>query len=152
MLVERVNRYVTKSLKIMCNEQDSVRVTLEAICLLLYVWNSCPVPGTDISRSLVAVGREFAFPIDYSSGKHWELTALTTTVVSYSKDLTTRLSAYQEVAKLLVKEQQSYYRELINACRPGPHVYLIDYMRTRFIRALAVAYGYHNVRINLARI
>jgi hypothetical protein len=64
MLVERVNRYVTKGLKIMCNERDSVRVAIEAMLLLLHAWNSCPVPGTDISRSLVAVGREFAFPID----------------------------------------------------------------------------------------
>ena len=75
MLVEWVNRYVTKGLKIMCNERDSVRVALEAILLLLYAMNSCPVPGADISCSLVAaVGREFAFLIDYSSGKHWELT------------------------------------------------------------------------------
>jgi hypothetical protein len=36
MLVERVNRYLTKGLKIMCNERDSVRVALEAILLLLY--------------------------------------------------------------------------------------------------------------------
>ena len=72
MLVDRVNRYLTKGLKIMCNERDSVRVALEAILLLLYAWNSCPVPGTVISRSLVAVGGEFAFPIDYSSSKHWE--------------------------------------------------------------------------------
>ena len=68
MIVERINRYLTKGLKIMCNERDSVRVALEAILLLLYAWNSCPVPGTDISHSLVAVGREFAFPIDFSSG------------------------------------------------------------------------------------
>ena len=117
MLVERVNRYVTKGLKIMCNERDSIRVALEAILLLLYAWNSCPVPGTDISRRLVAVGREFAFPIDYSGGKHWELTSSTTTVVSYSKELGTRLSACQEVAKLLVEEQRSYHRELTNARR-----------------------------------
>jgi hypothetical protein len=69
MIVERINRYLTKGLKIMCNERDSVRVALEAILLLLYAWNSCPVPGTDISRSLVAVGREFAFSIDFSSRK-----------------------------------------------------------------------------------
>jgi hypothetical protein len=125
MLVERVNRYLTKGLKIMSNERDSVRVALEAILLLLYAWNSCPVPGTDISRSLVAVGREFAFPIDYSSGKHWELTSSPTTVVSYSKELATRLSACQEVSKLLVEEQRSYHRELVNACRPDPHVYSV---------------------------
>ena len=109
MLVERVNRYVTKGLKIMCDEQDSVRVALEAILLLLYAWNSCPVPGTDISRCLVAVGREFAFPIDFSSEKHWELTSLPSTAVSYSKELATRLSTLREVTELLVEEQQSYH-------------------------------------------
>jgi hypothetical protein len=56
MLVERVNRYVNKGLKIMCNERDSVRVALEAILILLCARNSCPVPGTYISCSLVAVG------------------------------------------------------------------------------------------------
>ena len=72
MLVERICRYFNKGLTIMCNERDTVQVALESLLLLLYVWNSCPVLGTDISRtSLVAVGREFAFPIDYLSGKHW---------------------------------------------------------------------------------
>ena len=79
----------------------------------------------DISRSLVAVGRKFAFPIDYSSGKHWELTSSPSTVVTYSKELVTHLSACRKVAKLLVKEQRAYHRELINACRPNPCVYSI---------------------------
>ena len=109
MLMERVTCYVNKGLKIMCNEHNSVRVALEAILLLLYAWNSCPVPGTDISHSLVAVGQEFSFPIDFSSGKHWELISLPSTVVSYSKELVTRFSTCREVAELLVEEQQSYH-------------------------------------------
>ncbi len=125
MLIEQVNRYLTKGLKIMCNKRDSVRVALEAILLLLYAWNSCPVPGTNISRSLVAVCQEFAFPIDYSSRKHWELTSLPSTVVSYSKELAMRLSACPKVAEMLVKEQRSYHRELINVRRPDPHVYSV---------------------------
>jgi hypothetical protein len=36
MIVERVNRYLTKVLKIMTNERGSVRIALEAILLLLY--------------------------------------------------------------------------------------------------------------------
>ena len=56
-LVERVNCYVNKSITIMRNERNSVKVALEAIFLLLYAWNSCQVPGTDITCSLVAVGR-----------------------------------------------------------------------------------------------
>ena len=125
MLVERINRYLNKGLRVMCNERDSVRVALEAILLLLYAWNSCPVPGTDISRSLVAVGREFTFPINFSSGKHWELTSTASTVVSYSKELAHRLSACREVAELLVEEQRAYHREYINARRPDPRIYSV---------------------------
>jgi hypothetical protein len=88
----------------MCNEQDLVRVALKAILLLLNVWNFCTVPGTDISRRLIAVGRKFAFPIDFSSGKHWELTSSARTVVSYLKDLAAWLLACRLVAELLVEE------------------------------------------------
>ena len=72
--------------------------------MLLYAWNSCPVPGTDISRSLIAVGREFQFPIDYSVGKHYELTSTPRAVESYARNLAIRLEACQEVATLLLKE------------------------------------------------
>jgi hypothetical protein len=75
MLVERVNRYLNKGLKIMTNERDSVRVAMEAILLLLYAWNSAPIPGTDLSWCFVALGREFQFPIDFSANKHFELTS-----------------------------------------------------------------------------
>ncbi len=125
MMVECVNQYLTKGLKIMTNERDSVRVALEAILLLLYAWNSCPIPSTDISRSLVAVGHEFAFPIDYSSNKHWELTSSPISVESYSKDLATYLSALCKVAQLLVQEHRAYHRELINFCHSDPCSYSI---------------------------
>ena len=55
-------------LRIMTNELDSIQIALEAILLLIYAWNSCPVLGTAISRSLVAVHREFSFPINFSAG------------------------------------------------------------------------------------
>ncbi len=109
----------------MCNERDSVWVALEAILLLLYVWNSCPVPGMDISRSLIAVGHEFAFPIDFSSGKHCELTSSASTVVFYSKDLAAWLLACRLVAELLVEEQCAYHCEYINARRPNPRIYSV---------------------------
>ena len=56
MLVERVNRYLNKGLKVMTNEHDSVCFVMEAILLLLYAWNSAPIPGTDLSQSFVALG------------------------------------------------------------------------------------------------
>ena len=109
----------------MCNERDSNCVALEAILLLIHAWNSCPVPGTDISRSLVAVGREFAFPINFSSGKHAELYSAPGTVESYAKELATRLESCCEVAMLLVKEQRYSNCKLINSRRRDPHVYFV---------------------------
>jgi hypothetical protein len=126
MLVERVNWYLNKGLCIMCNKWDSVWVTLKAILLLLYARNSCPVPGMDISCSLIAVSREFTFLIDLSSGKHWELTSSTSTVVSYLKDLAAWLSACGLVAELLVEDQRAYHREYINARRPDPCIYFVS--------------------------
>ncbi len=115
MLVERINRYLNQGLRIMCNERDSNRVALEAILLLIYAWNSCPVPGTDISRSMIAVGREFAFPIGFSSGKHAELYSAPGSIVSYSKELASCLDACHKVAMLLVKEQRCWHCKLINS-------------------------------------
>jgi hypothetical protein len=107
----------------MCNERDTVRVALESLLLLLFAWNSCPVPGTNILRSLVAVGRKFAFPIDYSSGKHWQLTSSPDTIDMYSKQLAIRLSACRKVVELLVREHREWHRALINSRRQDPRVY-----------------------------
>jgi hypothetical protein len=123
MLVEQINCYLNKGLHIMCNKHDLVRVALEGILLLLYTWNSCPIPGTDIFRSLIAVGQEFAFPIDFLGGKHWELMSTPNTVVSYLKELATRLSACHKVAEYLVKEQRTYHCKLINARKPDLRIY-----------------------------
>jgi hypothetical protein len=64
VLVKWLCRYVNKGLRIVTNRRNSIRVALEALLLLLNAWNSCPVPGTDISHSLVAVGHKFASVID----------------------------------------------------------------------------------------
>jgi hypothetical protein len=63
MLVEHVNRYLNKGLKVMTNEHSSVRIAMEAILLLLYVWNSAPIPGTNLSRCFV--GYWLQIPISY---------------------------------------------------------------------------------------
>ena len=57
MIVERICRYLNKCLTIFTNERDDNRVALEGILMSLYAWNSAPIIGTDISRSLIVVGR-----------------------------------------------------------------------------------------------
>jgi hypothetical protein len=59
ILVEHVNRYLNKGLKLMTNERGSVGIAMEAILLLLYMWNSAPILGTNLSRCFVALGCKF---------------------------------------------------------------------------------------------
>jgi hypothetical protein len=96
-------------------QRDSPCIALEAILLLIYAWNSCLVPGTDISCSLVAVGHEFQFPINFTSGKHIKLMSVPGAVISYSRELATRLSACHQIASILVEEHQCWHRELVNS-------------------------------------
>ena len=87
--------------------------------LLLYVPDAgAPIPGTDLSQSFVASGREFQFPIVFSANKHFELMSTPSIVSSYSRDLAKCLSALREVSGLLVKEQRAFYREFVNLRRP----------------------------------
>jgi hypothetical protein len=125
MLVERLNRYLNEGLQIMANERDSNRIALEAILLLIYAWNSCPVPGTDISHCMVALGHEFQFPINFSTGKHAELYSAPGTVKSYSKQLASCLTCCCAVATSLVKEQRCWHRELVNSQRRDPWIYSV---------------------------
>jgi hypothetical protein len=125
MLVNRVDLYLNKGLNIMTNERDSVRVAMEAILLLLYAWNSAPIPNTDISRCFVALGREFQFPIDFSADKHMGLTSTPASVTAYSRNLATRLLALREDANLLVEEQRVCHCEFINSRQPDPKLYSI---------------------------
>ena len=65
IMVERFNAFLNKSLRIFCSERDTTRAFVEGAQLTAYAWNSAPMAETNISRSLVAVGREFQFPIDF---------------------------------------------------------------------------------------
>jgi hypothetical protein len=122
MIIKLLCQYFNKGLQIMTTKGDTVCVALEALLLLLYAWNSCPVPGTDILRSLVAVGREFAFLIDYSCSKYWELTSSPATVEMYSKQLAECLGACHDIALLLVQEQREWHHALINSHQCNPPV------------------------------
>jgi hypothetical protein len=122
-IVECLNPYLNAGLRIMTNERNSTCIALEAILLLINAWNLCPVPGTDISRSMVAIGRKFTFPIDFSTGKHAKLYSTPGTIESYSRELAIRLSSCREITDLLVLEHQCRHRNLVNSRRHNPRIF-----------------------------
>ena len=125
VLTERYHVYLNKALTIFCQERDSIRTSTEAVLLCQYAWNSAPVIGTDISRSLIVTGREFRFPIDFSSEPFVNLRPSAQSVENYAADQQTILTKAKEIFKVLIEEHRAMHREYINSNRPDPIVYNI---------------------------
>ena len=124
-LVERICRYLNLCLTVFCNERGTNRVALEGILMSLYAWNSAPVIGTDISRSLLVTGREFNFPIDFSTEQHQLLASTPMKVNSYAADQAKLLSCGRSLAKELIHAHRAWHREYVHQTRPDPRLYSV---------------------------
>ena len=63
--VERLFRFFNKAVTIAAAERlGDTKITVETIHVATYAWNASAIDGTDIVRSVPAVGRPFRFPID----------------------------------------------------------------------------------------
>ena len=113
IMVERFNNFFNKGLNIFCSERDTTRYFVQGTHMLAYAWNSAPVTETDISCSLIVVGREYQFPLDVIPGD----TSIDISPVStfqYAKDITHQLSKCREIYKVLIDEHRTMHREYIN--------------------------------------
>ena len=88
----------------------------------LYAWNPDPIIGTDISRSMIVVGRNIKFPIDYSIDLHHILTSNPKKLASFAGKQATLLSSGREIARELINAHRTYQREYINSRRPNQRV------------------------------
>jgi hypothetical protein len=120
MIIKCLNHYLNAGMRIIMIELDFTCIALKAI---LYM--NCLVPSTDISRSMVAISREFAFLIDFSTGKHAELYLMPGTVESYSWDLAIHLSSCHEIADLLVWEHCCWHQDLVNSCQCNQRIFSV---------------------------
>jgi hypothetical protein len=125
ILVERFNRFLNSSLLMFNNDRKSNRVFLEGAMMCTYAWNSAPVAGTDLSRALLVLGREFHFLIDFTTRQHLTFNIPASGVQSYAADMLNLLEKCQEVYKLLIHEQRTYHRELRNSQLNHPQKYKI---------------------------
>ena len=80
---------------------------------------------TDISRSLVAVGREFSFPIDFVDQNSPNLNSSVQAKLKYTDELRLQLKASREVYKVLIEEHRCMHKEYVNARRPDPFLFNI---------------------------
>ncbi|MGH7955254.1 MAG: hypothetical protein ACREOZ_04765, partial [Gloeomargaritales cyanobacterium] len=72
--VERFHRYLNKAVTIAANDRGTNTIFIEAAAVAAYAWNSSPIDGTGIIRSIPAIGREIKFPCDFEFGEDLAVT------------------------------------------------------------------------------
>jgi hypothetical protein len=83
--------------------------------MLTYAWNSCPVLGTDLSRLLLMVRREFHFPIDFEANHRVSSEATDNSKKCFAENLTDLLLKSREIYVLLITEHGAVQQEYRNA-------------------------------------
>ena len=125
MIVERIYRFLNSYLTFFCNERGNNRVALEGILMSLYACNYAPVVGTGISRSLLVTGREFNFPIDFSTEQHQILTSNPLKVSTFAVEQARLLEWGRAIARELIHHRWAYHRDYINQRRPNPLMFSV---------------------------
>jgi hypothetical protein len=115
ILVERFNCYLNSGLRVFNNDRGTNRVFLEGSHTLTYAWSSCPVLGTDLSQSLLIVGREFRFPIDFEADRRVSFETSDKEKKLFADNLTDLLRKSREIYLLLIAEHRAAHREYRNA-------------------------------------
>jgi hypothetical protein len=118
ILVERFFRSLNKAVTIASNDRGTNDVFVEAVHCFTYAWNASVIDGTDIVRSVAALGREFKFPLDLDlspipvpvDGDVCELHAF----LRFHQD-NARIAA--EVLKIIIEDRRCYHRERMNQDR-----------------------------------
>ena len=62
--VEKFYRFINKAITIVVEDRGTSDIFVAAGVTAGYAWNSSPIDGTDILRSVPAIGRELHFPLD----------------------------------------------------------------------------------------
>ena len=66
--VEKFHRFLNKTSKIQENDHGTHNGIAHTVKTSRFAWNSAHIDGTDIDRSVAAIGRKFKFPLDIELG------------------------------------------------------------------------------------
>ena len=113
--VERYHRYLNKTQAIVGNDRGTHKTFIQNAKTSQYAWNSAPIDNTDIVRSLVAVGREFRFPLDIELCPVPPLNDKQNgALAQYLRDVSNDSAFATSVLQILIEERRSAHCERHN--------------------------------------
>jgi hypothetical protein len=133
--VERFFRYLNKAVTIASSDRGTHQVWVEAAMIATYAWNCSPIDGTDVVRSVPAMGREFRFPFDLATDpaatNPLPLSDPSASVLRYITQTSAHVDFAQKVVALVIADRREAHRDRVNAGRTGPNFAIGDLVLVR---------------------
>ena len=118
VLVGNFHQFLNKAVTIAVGDEKTFGCFTEAGIVAGYAWNSAHIDGTNINRSILAIGRELKFPINISSASLSPLTSnQADSVVKYLRLIDSSKHFASEILKILIENRRTVHRERINNYR-----------------------------------
>lgn len=112
---ERYHRYLNKVQTIEGNNIGTNTNFMRIAKTTQYAWNSSPIDGTDIVRSIAAVGREFRFPLDVKLSELPPLNDKSNNALyNYLRDVSTESTFAISILQILIEERRLMHQTRLN--------------------------------------
>jgi len=111
---ERFHHYLNKVQHINTADMMSLSQWKQGTLFSLYGWNVAPIDGTDVPRSVAAVGRDFPFPINLSPAMASDGSSKGQNALDYLDAASPLLFKQRQLLEILNQEQCQRHTELRN--------------------------------------
>jgi hypothetical protein len=116
--IERFHKFLNKAVAIASNDRGTNTVFVEAAHTAACAWNSSPIDGTDIIRSVPAVGRPFRFPFDLSfAPAPTPISDQASDVHAFLRLAGPTAQFAKQMLRILTEEHRAIHRERANESR-----------------------------------
>ena len=131
--VERFHRFLNKVVTNECRHRGTNQVFPETCHVAAYAWNSAPTEDSDITRSFVAFGLNFRFPMDIDLEKLPKLIGpdSATAVHRYLHGIAQQRETSRFIVKCLNDDRRAAHRERVNATRRPISFQVGDFVTVR---------------------
>ena len=111
---ERFHRYLNKVETINTADKSSFTQWLQGVMFAMYAWNASPVDGTNIPRSVAAIGKEIPFPIDIKPNTLPVANDEGQAALDHIEAIFPLIKRQRDLLKVLNEERRARHRELKN--------------------------------------
>ena len=112
---ERYHRFLNKTQAITGNDRGTHGNFIQNAKTSQYAWNSAPIDGTDVPRSVAAIGRQFRFPLDTEFLQPPQLEdGEQSRLHQYLRDVSNESKFAEGVLQILVEERRAAHNERNN--------------------------------------